>query len=197
MTKPDMSPASIEARLDALGGLYSLGASLAAVGASIPRRVFDNRCLFVHGRASATACTMLPARTADDVALFLASAGKAHLVGDEFDLVVDPDATRVLAASRCILVRVTRQDGKPLDEIPGGEKTLAVFRFVTVFPTSSRSFTKPMVGSCRRRAGSRDVRIGIESRDELTSRIAANHASRIARYDHDGDRCGTRHRVGR
>lgn len=132
----DMSAVAIEARLDALCGLHALGLSLADAGPPVPRRVFDNRSLFIQGRVSAGARGVVGLTAADerDVPLFMRHAGKSHMVGDEFELVVDPDGTSVIVATRCILVAVTQQFGRPWDEIPAGWKTIAVLRFVNGVP---------------------------------------------------------------
>jgi hypothetical protein len=136
MTKPDMTAKAIETRLDALAGLYALGVSLANVGASIPKRVFDNRSLFILGRASVAALNKLGLPIAADrnVPVLVDRGGKVHRVGDEFDLLADPEGTRIVSTTRCILVGVNEQLGKARNDIPLGCRTLATLRFVDGVP---------------------------------------------------------------
>ena len=137
MSTTDMSEQAIEARLDALGGLHRLGMSLADVdGPPLPWRVFDTRSLVIHGRASASVCAAVGLAVAGvfDVALLVGCAGKRHLVGDEFEIVAEPDGRHVIVEARCVLVGVTRQLGQACDDVAAGSKSISVVRFVAAIP---------------------------------------------------------------
>jgi hypothetical protein len=143
---PDMSSEAIAHRLEALRELHRLGLSLArSRGPSIPDNVFYNRSLGIAGvvsaaRLQAVAAGLAPGTPqANELCLLTAFAGANHPVGQEFDVLVDASRRVVLAQARAILVGVTQQFGRPMDEAPAGWRCICVVRFPAGIPDAARA----------------------------------------------------------
>ena len=142
----DMSSEAIADRLDGLRELHRLGLSLAeSRGPPIPDSVFYNRSLGIGGVVSAAwlerlATGLAPGTPrADEVCLLTAFAGANHPVGEELDVLLDASRRVVLARARAILVGVTQQFGRPMDEAPVGWRCVCVVRFPAGIPEAARA----------------------------------------------------------